>query len=208
MNAFWRKAAAWAVLAVVVAAIVNWIFGNGNGKDWLYSVSLGFEAVGVVLVAVTELSDVLETARRLTTTTTDTVKFRARLSVRAVKRWLRLKQSVTVHAGAATATMSVGGGVTGVVTRKPFDPTATDDEKFEWLASRVDQLFTQVDTHSQAINALPGQWTRDLKDAVDALRGETLGVLENLRVERLAERPVGIVFLLLGVIVGAAGNLA
>jgi hypothetical protein len=57
------------------------------------------------------------------------------------------------------------------------------------------------------IDPLQEEWLRGIESTGDSLRSEFAEAVRQLRVERLDARRVGIVLLLLGVIVGAIGNL-
>jgi hypothetical protein len=207
LRAFWRILTATGALAAAIALIAEWRLGNGTGKDWLYSVSFGAEAIGVPLVAITEWSGALETLKRLWRRSMSLLKGRGRAAKRrsrtawrAIKRRLGLQVSGTVYGVTATATARVTASSSAQVIRVPFDKSAPLPEQLEYLGSRVEMLMAIVDPMQE-------EWLRGIKSTGDTLRGELAEAVQEVRLERLAERRAGMVLLLLGVIVGAIGNL-
>jgi hypothetical protein len=183
----------------VVAVVTNPI--EGSTRAYFTVVGGANEVLGVLMIASPELGPVAAStarnvARLLRITTQRAISF--------ARRKLGLPGHVSVKTGGFLAGASAS--APGAVVGQPL-VNATIEERVAWLIAAYERLDEELRSLRATVEALPESWRRDIEEARQQSEDLSRALVRGLADRHLALRLLGLLFVLVGIVFAAVGNL-
>jgi hypothetical protein len=201
-----RRELLWGVYAASVwnlgvAAFLNNPF-QSTTRTWLLTLGAANELIGVLMIASPELLPLVVAVAVWLATRTRTSLIRLRELARRLI-W-------GVHSVSGTGTMSIEGAASVEANLGTLHQPAeglTLDELVDWLIKRFQEQDARIRALEQRQAQMPEDWRNDIREASRVTREYAESLVRRFADRHLPLRLLGLLCVLIGILLGAIGNL-
>jgi hypothetical protein len=191
------------VIEVILFLGIYGSAGDTTRRGWFATSAIATELWGVLLIASPELRPIVE---RTATLVARSIRQSASRVWLAIRRLLRIS---THHYVNLASEITATGSISAKVTRASDPPAGADrDQLVDWLVQEHKRILGLIDTIDNQMREQLGEVRGEITATATALREHTAAAVQEAAKAELHMRLLGVLFVVAGLVLSYAANIA